>query len=254
MKQALQILMIFLSILIPTSVWGQGTIGTNKVKRGKVNPSIKSIKGEEEFKAAHEYYANHEYETALYWLQKAADLGHGVAQNDLALMFQYGIGTQADSNKAVYWYNKAIASGYTVASFQLNLLNYVKDLASEAYWPTYFSFWQEDAWGEKPEFSPTLYFENNKTALTRENKLLLNNIIATLKEQSDNRNIIISYDSIDDITEVANSRVKYVSEYLSKTGNLTERLLIRFDSYILTDLGFMGSQPLSGTVTIRFED
>ena len=57
------------------------------------------------------------------WLLKAAELGDPIAQNDLAILYQDGIGTEKDINKAVEWFTKAVEQNFAIAEYNLaNLL------------------------------------------------------------------------------------------------------------------------------------
>lgn len=47
-----------------------------------------------------EKYSEDNYVEAVEWYQKAADLGNGRAQNNLAVLYQYGAGVEKDLAKA----------------------------------------------------------------------------------------------------------------------------------------------------------
>lgn len=48
-----------------------------------------------------------DYENAVMWFTKAAELGHPKAQFSLATCYQYGTGLQQDYDKAFYWYKQS---------------------------------------------------------------------------------------------------------------------------------------------------
>ena len=50
-------------------------------------------------------------ELASYWYLKAAEQGHASAQGDLAYNYNHGIGVAVDHQKALYWLQKAVAQG-----------------------------------------------------------------------------------------------------------------------------------------------
>lgn len=57
-----------------------------------------------------------EYEQAqqqsIAFYTHAANLGHWVAQYQLAFMYDQGFGVTADNNKAMYWYEKSAEQGH----------------------------------------------------------------------------------------------------------------------------------------------
>jgi len=60
------------------------------------------------------------YDEALYWIQKSAEQDYLLAEINLALMYQYGLGVPQDSQKALYWYNKTMAHKNKIQWFNLN--------------------------------------------------------------------------------------------------------------------------------------
>ncbi len=49
---------------------------------------------------------------AVYWIRKAAEQGDADAQYNLAIMYEYGKGVEKDIEQAVEWYRKAIDQGH----------------------------------------------------------------------------------------------------------------------------------------------
>ena len=91
------------------------------------------------FEKGIEYSENKDYEEAVYWLRKAADQGHEVAQNNLGYMYEKGYGIAKDYKKAVYWYRKAADQGYEVAQNNLGYMyekgyGIAKDYEEAVYW------------------------------------------------------------------------------------------------------------------------
>ena len=70
--------------------------------------------GDAEFERGETYYKKNKFgrpkdpETARYYYEKAAKLGHGMAQYRLGYMYYYGQGGVEDDEKARYWWKKAI--------------------------------------------------------------------------------------------------------------------------------------------------
>ncbi len=70
-------------------------------------------------------YANYlrsvegKWDTALGWLEKAADLGYDVAQFEVGCTYKYGWHVKKDYEKAVYYFNLAIGQGNKSAMFEL---------------------------------------------------------------------------------------------------------------------------------------
>ena len=61
-------------------------------------------------------------QTAIDWLQKAAEQGLASAQNDLAIMYITGDGVPRNYQKAFHWTRKAAKQGYPEAQLNLGLM------------------------------------------------------------------------------------------------------------------------------------
>lgn len=59
------------------------------------------------------------FEKAVYWFHKAAELGNKAAQSVLGTMYSKGLGVPKDLKKALFWHKKAAEQGH--AGSQLNL-------------------------------------------------------------------------------------------------------------------------------------
>ena len=63
---------------------------------------------------------------ALYWYEKAAAQGHHEAMNNLAARYATGTGVKQDMNKAKMWYKKAAQAGNIHATTMLKQLENIK--------------------------------------------------------------------------------------------------------------------------------
>lgn len=63
-----------------------------------------------------------DYETAVYWYRKAAELGEAASQNDLGWCYENGYGVEKDTSEAIMWYRKAAAQGNQLAKENLRNL------------------------------------------------------------------------------------------------------------------------------------
>ena len=73
-------------------------------------------------------YEREDYAAALREFLPIARRGDGMAQSYVGVMYQYGLGSTADLEKAVYWYSQAADSGDTMAQRVLG------DLHAEGAW------------------------------------------------------------------------------------------------------------------------
>lgn len=63
-----------------------------------------------------------DYEQAFIWYMKAAETGYGAAQNNLAGLYEFGLGVPRDLAKAVQWYQRAAQSGEPHAQHSLGVM------------------------------------------------------------------------------------------------------------------------------------
>ena len=80
-----------------------------------------------------------DYQQAAYWYRKAADQGQMDAQNNLGVLYYYGLGVTQDYSQAVYWYRKAADQGQIDAQAGLGFLYYygegvTQDYSQAVYW------------------------------------------------------------------------------------------------------------------------
>ena len=80
-----------------------------------------------------------DYQQAVYWYRKAADQGQMDAQNNLGVLYYYGLDVTQDYSQAVYWYRKAADQGQIDAQAGLGFLYYygegvTQDYSQAVYW------------------------------------------------------------------------------------------------------------------------
>lgn len=84
-------------------------------------------------------YQKQDYKTAFKLLEPLAKRGDRTAQNNLAVLYQDGLGVKADPVKALYWYEKSGAQGEAEAQFMAGLMysdgiGTKQDYKKAAYW------------------------------------------------------------------------------------------------------------------------
>ncbi|MBT4890195.1 MAG: sel1 repeat family protein [Rhodospirillales bacterium] len=62
------------------------------------------------------------YEQALIWYKKAAEQGNKEAQNNLAGLYEFGLGLPQDFTKAIHWYRLAATTGEPHAQHSLGVI------------------------------------------------------------------------------------------------------------------------------------
>lgn len=67
-------------------------------------------------------YDDGDYEKAMEWFLKAAELNHVGAQFACGLMYDKGKGIAADAEKALEWYEKAAGQGHVEAQEKIEKL------------------------------------------------------------------------------------------------------------------------------------
>ena len=66
--------------------------------------------------------------TALYWFQRSAELGHAKAQYHLGFIYEHGVSISKDIEKALEWYRLAAAQGNEEAIFNIERLTAIIDV------------------------------------------------------------------------------------------------------------------------------
>lgn len=231
-------------MLTPQRSGGSGNNGHNKV-----------VPGEKEYKTAHKYYQNHDYESAVLWLQKASDLKYPAAMCDLALMYQYGIGTDADLKKAYSLYFSAAGKpgGYSTQKELVRDVLYIyrKSDETDDEVLSFFSRWKIGC------YMPVIHFYMDETEIRREHKLLLDFIIHKIKNSSNSEIIVTGYQqnwtgTAESNNHLKNTRVDNVAKYLVSRGINKNRLVLRVSRDHLNDFGLDCARVLNA-VTIQIE-
>jgi TPR repeat protein len=60
-----------------------------------------------------------DYEEAMKWFQKAADLGNAAAMYNIAILYEEGRGVKKDAQEAARWMESALRAGSEVARKQM---------------------------------------------------------------------------------------------------------------------------------------
>ncbi len=74
------------------------------------------------YEQGEKYYADKNYNDALYYYRRAAELGHAQAQFKLGVMYYSGDGVKQDYVETVKWYRKAAEQEYAPAQYNLGLM------------------------------------------------------------------------------------------------------------------------------------
>lgn len=61
---------------------------------------------------------------AFQWFEKAANKGHARAQHNLGVLYQQGVGTERDFQKARHWLERAAKQGLADAQLEMGILNF----------------------------------------------------------------------------------------------------------------------------------
>ena len=87
---------------------------------------------DEFFQKGEDAYKQKDYQEAMKWYQKPADLGDAVAMNTTGYMYQYGLGVQKDYQEAMKWYQKSsdLGNNYGI----LNLKYTVQTVPSDYFY------------------------------------------------------------------------------------------------------------------------
>ena len=125
-----------------------GTIASVKVQRGNrtttVNVTVGAMDKAEQFnRMGFQYYSGTDVEKdlslAVKWYEKAARLGHPLAQNMLGWLCEHGQGTEADEERAFHWYQQSAENGNSVAQSNLGIMyqngrGVEQDMSKAFYW------------------------------------------------------------------------------------------------------------------------
>lgn len=103
------------------------------------NPVQNETTAEEYYQKGEKAYDAQQYEDAVNWYRKAAELGHADAQTTLGIFHRFGTGVEKNLVEAAKWYRKAAEQGFVYAQFYLgNCYRYgwgvARDLAQAKKW------------------------------------------------------------------------------------------------------------------------
>ncbi len=111
------------------------------------------------YQIGYDYSQQGQNNKAFYYMLKAANFGHVVAQNNIGLSYLHGLGVEKDKNKAFYWFEKAAKQGLSYAQSELAMLYYQKGRLQQAQDWWLFSAKQND---EYAQFNlASLFLEKN---------------------------------------------------------------------------------------------
>ena len=113
-----RVLAAILFLLLPLAILGQ--VDTNR---------------DADFQQGNRFYEQKDYDNALPYFQRAAEVGNVDAQNNLGVMYHFGEGVSKDFSKAAEWYRKAAEKNHVKAQFNLGVLYQdMEDYTSAIYW------------------------------------------------------------------------------------------------------------------------
>ena len=99
-----------------------GTLTIKEGEKASFTASLKKAESAEElYKKGQKLYNQNNYQEAVIWYLKAAELGHAAAQNYLGFLYEKGWGVAQDFSEAVKWYRKAAEQDYASAQHNLGL-------------------------------------------------------------------------------------------------------------------------------------
>ena len=96
------------------------SIGLCSVPQMKIIPVLgENTEASAQFNTALNYLTGQNLPAAVVWFRKAAENGFSVAQYNLAVAYDLGVGVDQDMKKAVYWYREAALQNDTDAQAML---------------------------------------------------------------------------------------------------------------------------------------
>ena len=100
---------------------------------------VSQFRREQCLKKASKYYKKEDYSKAVYWFEKAANLGHANAQYLLGRMYEEGRIIKKDGRKAFVYYEQSAIQDHVDAQYALSSMYYegegvVKDLDQALLW------------------------------------------------------------------------------------------------------------------------
>lgn len=100
-----------------------------------------------QFKVGHFYFDSvmKNLKDASYWWHRAAEQGHVLAQYNLGLMYERGLGVEMDAKQALHWFTEAAKGGDSAAQAKVFVYNSTRSKGPVETAPT----WTEALTGEK---------------------------------------------------------------------------------------------------------
>ena len=99
-----------------------GTLNIKEGEKASFTASLKKAESAEElYQKGQKLYNQNNYQEAVIWYRKAAELGHAAAQNYLGFLYEKGWGVAQDFSEAYKWYRKAAEQGLAVAQSNLGV-------------------------------------------------------------------------------------------------------------------------------------
>ncbi len=168
--------------------------------------------GEAEFRIAHQNYDNNEYEIAVTWLEKAAKKGHPIAPNDLAILYQHGIGVPVNWTAAQEYYRQC-GNDFGASSYYRILNIYINQ----------YHFDEHEYLKMMTGSLPTIFFELDESEIRRDDKLILKYVANKIRSNPNSVYLIHAYQPNITGTEAINQRIlqqraKNVYNYLVSCG------------------------------------
>lgn len=83
------------------------------------------------------YWRLSNFEEAMYWLKKGAELGYATCELGIGIMYEFGTGVNESHKEALFWYEKAANRGYEKQAVELIEKLYYKgyvDYDKVIYW------------------------------------------------------------------------------------------------------------------------
>ena len=231
MKLLTRITFILSLLLLPSTAFAQGGIRPPKPKpkHGAANSNRANTK-------ALDYIQKGDFSAAYSSLKNAAEAGNAEAQIELALMYQYGIGSiDASYEQASKWHVRAGGNNY-----YYKLLKYLKDWFGNEIDPMNYFEWYDNN-------RIIIYFPAAQSELTRYDKFILDCLCAVIKRDGNSRWEIAGWEpnymvTAEENIRIRNKRARAVADYLIQKGVAPKQLSVCIHSGNFTVLGVQGAQ------------
>ena len=96
---------------------------------------INDLSASEMYTKAWAYLEDGKDEEAAYWFRKSAELKYVLAQTKLSTLYIFGLGVNADSDKALFWAKKAASQGFAEGQVALGMVYLsLKEYQKSLFW------------------------------------------------------------------------------------------------------------------------